>query len=193
MSDGLIAGVDEVGRGPLAGPVVAAAVILRMDDPCLGEYRDSKRLSARKRLALYHHLRRHALAYALAQASVEEIDALNILNATMLAMRRAVEALPIRPDQVVVDGNRKPSLAVPVRAVVGGDAKVPQIAAASIAAKVVRDRFMCRLDVQFPQYAFAAHKGYGTKAHLEALAAHGASPWHRRSFAPVRRCSSGVG
>jgi len=188
MNGPLLAGVDEVGRGPLAGPVVAAAVILRADDPRRKDYRDSKRLSARKRLALYHHLRRHALACALAQASVEEIDALNILQATLLAMRRAVDALRVRPERVLVDGNRAPALAVPVQAVVGGDDRVPQIAAASIMAKVVRDRLMCRLDARCPLYGFAAHKGYGTKAHLQALAAHGASPWHRRSFAPVRRC-----
>ena len=182
----MIAGVDEVGRGPLAGPVVTAAVILAPDDPMLGQYRDSKKLSEKRRLRLYHHIRRSALGYAVAQASVEEIDRLNILHATMLAMRRAVDRLPQRPARVLVDGNRCPELPVPVEAIVGGDDSVQQIAAASIAAKVVRDRMMRHLHHQFPQYDFIRHKGYGTRAHLDALRDFGPSPWHRHSFAPVR-------
>jgi ribonuclease HII len=181
----VIAGVDEVGRGPLAGPVVTAAVILALDDPMLGQYRDSKKISEKKRLRLYHHIRANALGYAVAQASVEEIDRLNILHATMLAMRRAVEGLPQRPTRVLVDGNRCPELPLPVEAIVGGDDSVQQIAAASIVAKVVRDRMMRHLHHQFPQYDFIRHKGYGTRAHLDALRDFGPSPWHRCSFAPV--------
>lgn len=183
----MLAGVDEVGRGPLAGPVVTAAVILSPDDPYLGQYRDSKRVAEKKRLKLYHHIRRHAVAYAVSMASVEEIDRLNILQATMLAMRRSVEALRIQPSNVVVDGNRLPELAVPAEAIIGGDDSVQEIAAASIIAKVVRDRMMAILDCRFPHYHFAGHKGYGTKVHLEALQTHGPCPAHRRSFAPVAR------
>ena len=182
-----LAGVDEVGRGPLAGPVVTAAVILSPDDPYLGTYRDSKKIAGKKRERLYHHIRRHALACAVAQATVEEIDRMNILHATMLAMRRAVLGLGIRPGEVVVDGNCCPEMPVPVRAVVGGDDTVQEIAAASIVAKVVRDRFMRRLDALYPQYAFASHKGYGTARHLAALRAHGPCIWHRTSFAPVAK------
>ncbi len=182
-----LAGVDEVGRGPLAGPVVTAAVILSPDDPLLGTYRDSKKITEKKRERLYHHIRRHALACAVAQATVEEIDRLNILHATMLAMRRAVAGLALQPSRVVVDGNRCPEMPVPVSAVIGGDDTVQEIAAASIVAKVVRDRFMRRLDALFPQYAFASHKGYGTARHLAALRAHGPCIWHRTSFAPVAR------
>ena len=186
-----VAGVDEVGRGPLAGPVVTAAVILDPGDPRLGQYRDSKKLSEKKRLMLYRHIRRHAVAYAVAQASVEEIDRLNILEATMLAMRRAVDALPVRPERVLVDGNRVPELVMAAEAIVGGDDAVQQIAAASIVAKVVRDRLMQRLDHLHPGYQFSAHKGYGTAVHMQALRTHGPCPAHRQSFAPVRRCMPG--
>ncbi len=185
----LIAGVDEVGRGPLAGPVVTAAVILAPDDPCLGRYRDSKKISENRRLHLYHHLRRHALACTVAQASVEEIDRLNILHATMLAMRRSVEGLPLVPSRVLVDGNRIPDLTIPAEAVIGGDDSVQEIAAASIIAKVVRDRLMTMLDARYPGYQFSRHKGYGTKVHMEALRRLGPSPAHRTSFAPVARCA----
>ncbi len=184
---GPVAGVDEVGRGPWAGPVVAAAVILAPGDPLRDAYRDSKKLSPARRLKLYRHLRRSARACAVAQATVEEIDGLNILEATMLAMRRAVEALESPPARVRVDGNRAPRLSVPVEAVVGGDDLVPEIAAASIVAKVVRDRLMALWDARLPGYGFAAHKGYGTRAHKEALIRLGVSPIHRKSFAPVRR------
>jgi len=183
----MIAGVDEVGRGPLAGPVVAAAVILSADDPMMGRYRDSKKLSARRRLALYHHLRHHALARAVAFATAEEIDQHNILQATLLAMQRAVTALPVTPDRVLVDGNTMPDLAVAAETVVGGDDRVQQIAAASIIAKEVRDRLMQRLNHYFPGYDLHRHKGYPTRAHLDALAELGVSAVHRRSFAPVRR------
>lgn len=183
----ILAGVDEVGRGPLAGPVVTAAVILSPDDPCLGQYRDSKKVAEKKRLKLYHHLRRHAVAYAVCMASVEEIDRLNILHATMLSMRRSVDALRVKPARVLVDGNRVPLLSIPAEAVIGGDASVQEIAAASIMAKVVRDRFMQRIHAKFPFYGFAGHKGYGTAEHLQALREHGPCIWHRTSFAPVAR------
>jgi len=183
----VIAGVDEVGRGPLAGPVVTAAVILSPDDPMLGQYRDSKKLSEKKRLKLYHNIRKHAVAYAVAQASVEEIDRLNILHATMLAMRRAVDGLAVKPAKVLVDGNRVPDVAVAAEAIVGGDNSVQEIAAASIVAKVVRDRLITWLDAKYPVYSFAAHKGYGTAVHMQALREHGPCPAHRRSFAPVQR------
>jgi len=176
----VLAGVDEVGRGPLAGPVITAAVILAPDDPLLGQYRDSKQLSEKRRLVLYRHIRKHAVAYAVAQANREEIDRLNILHATLFAMRRAVEALPIAPSEVVVDGNRCPEVPCKVSAVIGGDASVQQIAAASIVAKVVRDRIM-----RYLAYAFAKHKGYGTAEHLAALREHGPCDQHRMSFAPV--------
>ncbi len=181
----MLAGVDEVGRGPLAGPVVTAAVILSPDDPMLGQYRDSKRVSEKKRLKLYHHIRKHAVAYAVAQANVEEIDRLNILHATMFAMRRAVEALVVKPSEVVVDGNRCPEVPYPVSAVIGGDDKVQEIAAASIVAKVVRDRMMHYLHSRYPAYQFAKHKGYGTAEHMEALRTFGPCEHHRHSFAPV--------
>jgi len=183
----MLAGVDEVGRGPLAGPVVTAAVILSADDPMLGQYRDSKKLSENKRIRFYRHLRQHAVAYAIAQATVEEIDEHNILHATMCAMRRAVEMLRIAPARAVVDGNRVPDLAMPATAIIGGDDSVQEIAAASIMAKVVRDRFMQRLGHLHPHYQFGKHKGYGTKLHLDALLRHGPCVWHRRSFAPVAR------
>ncbi len=183
----MLAGVDEVGRGPLAGPVVTAAVILSPDDPMLGQYRDSKKVSEKKRVRIYHHLRKHVVAYSIGYATVAEIDHLNILHATMLAMRRAVDGLGVKPTRVLVDGNCVPDMAYSVGAVVGGDDSVQEIAAASIVAKVVRDRFMQRLGYIFPVYGFAAHKGYGTKVHMEALKNHGVCEWHRKSFAPVAR------
>ena len=182
---GLVAGVDEAGRGPLAGPVVAAAVILDDLHPIRG-LGDSKVLSERKREALFDEIRAKALCCAIAEASAEEIDRLNILQATMLAMRRAVEALRLPPHRVVVDGNRVPVLKVPVAAVVKGDALVPAISAASILAKVHRDRLCQALHAQHPAYGFDGHKGYPTPEHLAALQQHGACPEHRRSFAPVR-------
>ena len=181
---GLMAGVDEAGRGPLAGPVVAAAVILDDQHPILG-LADSKKLSAARREALYDEIRARALCCSVAQASVEEIDRLNILQATLLAMRRAVEGLRLKPGKVLVDGNRLPKLDVLAEAIVKGDAKVPAISAASILAKVTRDRMLTEMDAQHPAYGFASHKGYGTAVHLAALQAHGATAHHRRSFAPV--------
>ncbi len=183
----MLAGVDEVGRGPLAGPVVTAAVILAPDDPYLGQYRDSKRVAEKKRLKLYHHIRKHAVAYSVAMASVDEIDDINILQATMLAMRRSVEGLIIQPSRVLVDGNRVPDLALPAEAIIGGDDSIQEIAAASIVAKVIRDRMMQMLDTQFPAYQFAKHKGYGTKVHMEALRVHGPCHAHRKTFAPIAR------
>jgi ribonuclease HII len=182
---GLICGVDEAGRGPLAGVVVAAAVILDPARPIDG-LDDSKKLTERSRDRLAPLIRERALAWAVAEASVEEIDRLNILHATMLAMQRAVAAMKRVPDLVRVDGNRCPVLAVPVEAVIGGDATVPAIAAASILAKTVRDALMVALDAQYPQYGFASHKGYSTPEHLVALRRHGVVDCHRRSFAPVR-------
>lgn len=180
-----LCGVDEAGRGPLAGPVVAAAVMLDPDRPIAG-LRDSKKLSARERVRLADEIRLHAAAWCVAEASVVEIDRLNILHATMLAMQRAVAGLARAPDDVWVDGNRCPDWAWRSQAVVKGDDKVAAIAAASILAKTVRDAFMCRLHEEFPAYGFAKHMGYGTVVHLAALKAHGACPQHRRSFAPVR-------
>ncbi len=182
---GLVAGVDEAGRGPLAGPVVAAAVILDDLHPIRG-LGDSKVLSARRREALYDEIRARALCCAIAVASAEEIDRLNILQATLLAMQRAVDALRLLPHRVVVDGNRLPVLRMPAAAVVKGDALVPAISAASILAKVHRDRLCLELHAQHPQYGFDAHKGYPTAEHLAALRRHGACPEHRRSYAPVR-------
>ena len=182
---GLIAGVDEAGRGPLAGPVVAAAVILDELAPIKG-LKDSKVLTALRRERLFDEIRAKALCCCIAQASVEEIDALNILQATLLAMRRAVEGLRLRPHKVLVDGNRLPVLKVQAEAIVKGDAKVKAISAASILAKVHRDRLCLVLHEQHPQYGFDGHKGYPTPAHLAALREHGACPQHRRSFAPVR-------
>ncbi len=182
---GLIAGVDEAGRGPLAGPVVAAAVILDELQPIKG-LRDSKQLGPRTRERLFDEIRARALCCSIAQASVEEIDELNILQATLLAMRRAVEGLRLRPHRVLVDGNRLPLLAMPAEALVKGDARVKAISAASILAKVQRDRLCLALHEQHPQYGFAGHKGYPTAAHLAALHEHGACAQHRRSFAPVR-------
>jgi ribonuclease HII len=184
---GLVAGVDEAGRGPLAGPVVAAAVILDELAPIKG-LKDSKVLTALRRERLFDEIRAKALCCSIAQASVEEIDALNILQATLLAMRRAVEGLRLRPHKVLVDGNRLPVLTVPADAIVKGDAKIKAISAASILAKVHRDRLCVELHAQHPQYGFDGHKGYPTPAHLAALREHGACAQHRRSFAPVRAC-----
>jgi ribonuclease HII len=184
-----VAGVDEAGRGPLAGPVVAAAVILDDLQPIRG-LADSKALTALKRERLFDEIRARALCCSVAQASVEEIDRLNILQATMLAMRRAVDGLRLTPHRVVVDGNRVPVLPMPVAAVVKGDAKVAAISAASILAKVTRDRLCAELHARFPHYGFDGHKGYPTPEHLAALRAHGPCPEHRRSYAPVRACLS---
>jgi ribonuclease HII len=181
----LLAGVDEAGRGPLAGPVVAAAVILDDLLPIKG-LKDSKLLTARRRELLFDEIRAKALCCSIAQASVEEIDALNILQATLLAMQRAVDGLRLRPHKVLVDGNRLPLLKVLAEAVVKGDSKVRAISAASILAKVFRDRLCMELHALHPQYGFDGHKGYPTPAHLAALREHGACPQHRRSFAPVR-------
>jgi ribonuclease HII len=181
---GLMAGVDEAGRGPLMGPVVAAAVILDELNPIKG-LADSKKLTARKRDKLYDEIRAKALCFSVALATVEEIDTLNILQATMLAMKRAVEGLRLKPHKVLVDGNRLPVLSMLSEAIVKGDALIPAISAASILAKVHRDRWCVEFDLQYPQYGFAGHKGYGTTAHLAALREHGACPQHRRSFAPV--------
>jgi ribonuclease HII len=182
---GLIAGVDEAGRGPLAGPVVAAAVILDELHPIRG-LADSKVLSATRREKLYEEIRAKALCFCIAEASVEEIDRLNILQATLLAMRRAVQGLRLKPQLALIDGNHIPVMDVRAEAIVRGDSLVPAISAASILAKVYRDRDCLLLDAQFPQYGFAKHKGYGTAQHLAALTAHGPCPVHRRSFAPVR-------
>ena len=180
----LVAGVDEAGRGPLAGPVVAAAVILDDLQPIKG-LEDSKKLTALRREKLFDEIRAKALCCSIAQASVEEIEQLNILHATMLAMRRAVEGLRLKPKLVLVDGNRLPVLDVRAAAIVQGDALVPAISAASILAKVTRDRWCAEYDLQFPQYGFAKHKGYGTAEHLAALQLHGACPQHRKTFRPV--------
>jgi ribonuclease HII len=182
---GLVAGVDEAGRGPLAGPVVAAAVILDELRPIKG-LADSKVLTARRRERLYDEVRARALCVSIAEASVEEIDRLNILGATLLAMQRAVAGLRLTPHRVVVDGNRLPKLPMTAAAVVKGDAKVPVISAASILAKVQRDRLCEALHESWPAYGFDGHKGYPTPSHLQALRQHGACPAHRRSFAPVR-------
>lgn len=181
---GLVAGVDEAGRGPLAGPVVAAAVILDDRNPIAG-LADSKTLSPSRRDKLYDRIMANALCCSIAMATAQEIDRLNILQATLLAMRRAVQGLRLPPVKVLVDGNRIPVLDVLAEAIVRGDALVPAISAASILAKVHRDRWCAQLDLAFPAYGFAAHKGYGTQQHLEALRCHGACPEHRRSFAPV--------
>ena len=180
----IVCGVDEAGRGPLAGPVYAAAVVL--GSKRLRGLADSKVLTAQVRESLRVRIERRALAWAVASASVEEIDRLNILQATLLAMRRAVEQLALTPAEVLIDGLHCPPLGCPVRAVVGGDASVKEISAASILAKTARDRYMTELDRLFPQYGFAQHKGYSTPEHLAALRRHGACPHHRASFAPVR-------
>lgn len=191
----LVAGVDEAGRGPLAGPVTAAAVILDPARPVEG-IRDSKQLTAEQRAQLAIQIRSTALAWAVGWAEVDEIDRVNILQATFLAMRRALDALPVFPRHIKVDGNRCPSLAglryqCSIEAIVKGDALEQSIGAASILAKVDRDAAMRRLDEQYPQYGFAVHKGYGTRAHREALLRHGPSPVHRHSFAPVRLAACG--
>ena len=188
LPEGLTCGVDEAGRGPLAGPVVAAAVILDPDRPIEG-LNDSKKLSARKRSQLAIEIRSRALAWAVAESSVEEIDRINILWASMLAMQRAVKGLVVLPHRALIDGNRCPELPCPAEAIVGGDAKVASIAAASILAKTVRDGIMIRLHADYPMFGFDRHMGYPTAAHLAALREHGASPVHRRSFTPVAQCS----
>ena len=192
----LTAGVDEVGRGPLCGDVVAAAVILDPAQPVTG-LNDSKKLTEKRREALFDEICAKALAFCVARASVEEIDKLNILHASLLAMTRAVDGLqrhgqPVTPELVLVDGNRLPRWSYPAQAIVKGDSKVAAIAAASILAKVVRDREMCELDVRYPGYGLAGHKGYPTKAHLEALRTLGVTPIHRRSYAPVRALLDGA-
>nr|WP_139292485.1 ribonuclease HII [Xenorhabdus thuongxuanensis] len=182
----LIAGVDEVGRGPLVGAVVTAAVILDPSKPIAG-LMDSKKLTEKRREVLYWEIKEKALCWSLGRAEPEEIDQLNILHATMLAMQRAVQGLALIPDYVLIDGNRCPALAMPAQAVVKGDSLVAEISAASILAKVTRDREMAELGKQFPDYGFAKHKGYPTALHLEKLASLGATEHHRKSFAPVKR------
>jgi len=184
QSDALICGVDEAGRGPLWGAEFAAAVILDEKRPILG-LNDSKKLSAKKREQLTLEIKQKALAWAVARAEVEEIDRINILQASLLAMRRAVESLTVKPTEVLVDGNRCPDLMLPTRAIVRGDATVAQIAAASILAKTARDADMLLLHGTYPHYGFDRHKGYPTADHLAALQRHGISPIHRRSFGPV--------
>lgn len=181
-----VAGVDEVGRGPLCGPVVTAAVILDPSRPIRG-LNDSKKLSEARREALSDEIREKALAWCIGRAEVEEIDRLNILHATMLAMQRAVEGLGVTPRLALIDGNRCPQLTIPCNALVKGDSRVPAIAAASILAKVSRDREMCSMDLLYPGFGLAANKGYPTAEHLAALVRLGPTPIHRRSFAPVRR------
>ncbi|MBJ9977839.1 ribonuclease HII [Pseudomonas sp. S75] len=185
LVEALVAGVDEVGRGPLCGDVVTAAVILDPSRPILG-LNDSKKLTETRREALFEEICEKALAFCIARASVEEIDRLNILHATMLGMQRAVEGLSILPRLALIDGNRCPKLAVPASPVIKGDSQVPAIAAASILAKVTRDREMSAFELIYPGYGIGGHKGYPTPVHLEALARLGPTPIHRRSFAPVR-------
>ncbi|OLL30653.1 ribonuclease HII [Burkholderia sp. SRS-W-2-2016] len=185
-AEDIVCGVDEAGRGPLAGPVVAAAVIFDPAKPMIRGLDDSKALSAKKREELYEKIVDRALAYCIASATVEEIDSLNILHATMLAMKRAVEGLAVVPTLVKIDGNRCPTLSIRSEAVIGGDALVKSISAASILAKVTRDRMLLQLHEAFPMYGFDAHSGYGTPQHLAALREHGPCAHHRRSFAPVR-------
>lgn len=182
-------GVDEAGRGPLAGNVVAAAVILDPQQVIVG-LNDSKKLSPATRERLYQEIIHHALAYAIGEASVAEIDSLNILQATMIAMQRAIAALSIVPTQALIDGNKLPQLSIPAQAIIGGDALIPAISAASIVAKVTRDRQLIALDELYPNYGFARHKGYGTAAHLAALAKFGPlAGIHRYSFAPIKQLS----
>ena len=188
VPEGLVCGIDEAGRGPLAGPVVAAAVILDPAKPTVG-LNDSKKLSEKKRVALAEEIREKAVAWCVAEANIEEIDRLNILWATMLAMQRAVAGLAVRPTSAMVDGNRCPKLDIPVEAVVKGDGKIASIAAASILAKTVRDAGMLELHALYPQYGFDRHMGYPTAAHFAALQVHGASPVHRKSFGPVAQLS----
>ena len=180
----LIAGVDEVGRGPLCGPVLAAAVILDPNKPIVG-LNDSKKLTEKRREALAEIIKSSALAYSIGRATVEEIDSLNILHASMLAMQRAVNSLTIQPELALIDGNRCPELSIPSEAIIKGDSKVEAIAAASIIAKVARDHEMILMDKEWPQYGIAKHKGYPTKVHIEALKKHGPAPIHRKSFKPV--------
>ena len=182
----IVCGVDEAGRGPLAGPVVAAAVIFDPARPRINGLDDSKALTAKRREELYEKIVDRALAFCIASASVEEIDTINILHASMLAMKRAVEGLSVAPTLVKVDGNRCPTLSIRAEAVIGGDALIKQISAASILAKVTRDRMLVELHETFPVYGFDAHSGYGTPQHLRALREHGPCEHHRRSFAPVR-------
>ena len=182
-----IAGVDEAGRGPLVGSVVAAAVILDPDNPIVG-LNDSKKLTEKKREKLFIEIQEKALAWSIAEATHAEIDELNILQATFLAMRRAVEGLNIQPEKIIVDGNQIPKgISIACEAIVGGDASHAEISAASILAKVTRDRQMQDLDLIYPDFGFAKHKGYPTKAHFEAIAAHGVIQEHRRSYAPVKK------
>ncbi|MGR5095120.1 ribonuclease HII [Vibrio maritimus] len=181
-----VAGVDEVGRGPLVGDVVTAAVILDPNNPIEG-LNDSKKLSEKKRLALYPEIKEKALAWSVGRCSPEEIDQLNILQATMVAMQRAVAGLSATPDLVLIDGNRTPALQMDAQAVVKGDLRVAEISAASIIAKVVRDQEMEELDKEHPEFGFAKHKGYPTKAHFEAIEQHGVIAQHRKSFKPVKR------
>ena len=183
---GRVAGVDEAGRGPLAGPVIAGAVILDPDNPVSG-LRDSKRLTAARREALYDEIRDKALAWAVGRAEVEEIDRINILQASLRAMQRAVAALRPAAEYALIDGNRCPELTCPAQAIIKGDSLVAAISAASIMAKVTRDREMIELDAQYPGYGLAQHKGYPSKTHIEALQRLGVLPVHRRSYAPVRR------
>lgn len=182
----LVAGVDEVGRGPLVGDVVTAAVILNPNNPIEG-LNDSKKLSEKKRLALLPEIKEKALAWAVGRCSPEEIDELNILQATMVAMQRAIAGLKVQPDLALIDGNRCPQLPMDSQAVVKGDLRVAEISAASIIAKVVRDQEMEELDKQYPQFGFAKHKGYPTKAHFEAIEQHGVISEHRKSFKPVKK------
>lgn len=186
VPEGLVCGVDEAGRGPLAGPVVAAAVILDPARPIPG-LNDSKKLSEKKRILLAALIRERAISWAVAEATVEEIDRLNILQASLLAMQRAVAGLQVKPISALVDGNRCPKLDIPVEAIIKGDGKIASIAAASILAKTVRDAGMLVLHAQYPQYSFDRHMGYPTAVHFKALEEHGASPVHRRSFGPVAR------
>ena len=188
----IIAGVDEVGRGPLCGPVVTAAVILDPNRPIEG-LNDSKKLSEKKRDALFDEIKEKALAWCIARAEVEEIDELNILHATMLAMQRAVEGLEVKPTLALIDGNRCPKLSCRAEAVIKGDGKVAEIGAASILAKVARDREMAEMEKLYPGYGIGGHKGYPTKVHMEALKKLGATPIHRRSFKPVREALEATG
>jgi len=181
-----IAGVDEVGRGPLVGAVVTAAVILDPNNPIAG-LTDSKKLTEKKRTALSEEIKEKALAWTIARAEADEIDELNILHATMLAMKRAVAHLSMQPDFVLIDGNRCPELPMPSQAVVKGDLRVAEISAASILAKVARDNEMAELDKIYPEFGFAKHKGYPTKLHFEMLAKYGPTPQHRKSFKPVKK------
>lgn len=186
-----VAGVDEVGRGPLVGPVVAAAVILDPACPIEG-LRDSKKLSEKRRMQLAEEIRTAAVSWSIAEASAQEIDAINILQASLLAMKRALQGLQMKPHHVCVDGNRCPDWSGSIEAMIGGDDQHPAIMAASILAKVERDAQMLRYAERYPDYGFAQHKGYPTRAHLQALQEHGVTPWHRRSFAPVRRALQGT-